>query len=1019
MRSWARCLSQLLPFDWLSKARVPPVLNGVLPRATHYLDEEDAGAFVIDIKSGERQMVFPPDWDPASILIIGTTLDRCSVGVSYSGYLQSHGVLFSNISFEIYHDGWNSARHGGKDVDSARVWSGCVKLATIGNCHLGPMRSGAWGQFMTEVHSRLCVEHGPQSEQFQEVVRRQQRLEPNRQLNIMQWWMAWIGLSVVTGQRGTILKFARWFSLSQRWSEIRKVYWFLWWIFCEIAALMGGTIDYEASTGLWDTAHEQKEKGGRLLNMHTYFSFEHTVLMDTFFLSTEDLATSHFARMASHKSISHHLVDLIDRQQGFWSEEAQGMLNAAVVTPDRSMFFNICPAEGLSPEADRLVRCSLTVVTCWLTRTLPLAGSYPDAASPVLIQGAEADGVKVVMTHCRFLMYLEEALLEPETLHPMFALAYGDVFWLQWPLVRLIMLLCMQDHKEGRFDRSVDVVFKALGRLPDGRLPEDCHQKVRDVQRTQRQQGVSTTAVWASCVNSGLLEAREVNATVVSPQKVAEAKWRQDCVAETKNKSRVPVHWDPDWNKIMTSRKDFPTLSPQAGLSACTTWNAIIMHFEQDRPSQIGASWWTRLYRPHTLWRASGGQVLLFLCTGKFASVTVQVPELEGGMFSLAKVFPAGAALHECQTLVEDPRDFKHIPWEGARSKGQAFAQALECHQLKGYDVLQLALMEHRALTVMEVKLALEYYAGVTKHESKVTYKALVHQLAEKVFPLEEDIEYVKSLYEMEPVPDIDPDDAPPGEGLDKETQQMMDELAQDELENVSDLRDFKSDITKAAVKRLVHKQRAERAQAKAAVVKRRRQKVEKTAKTMKNFKQGCKKLKRSLKRKLPRAREASPDKRPKPPEPTPPVEKPPDASPPVQRRKPKTGGPQGWKAVEQPNGWIRWSESAGKIDSHCRVHAGPAGRECKMDRQLKDGAVAMAFKWLSDAEGRSYEEHVMHKAVLSSADCLAEREAERDRLRSLSDTSPEAEILRLEMSARQGAGEEPMALYCRPITWA
>ena len=89
------------------------------------------------------------------------------------------------------------------------------------------------------------------------------------------------------------------------------------------------------------------------------------------------------------------------------------------------------------------------------------------------------------------------------------------------------------------------------------------------------------------------------------------------------------------------------------------------------------------------------------------------------------------------------------------------------------------------------------------------------------------------------------------------------------------------------------------------------------------------------------------------------------------------------------------------------------------MDRQLKDGAVAMAFKWLSEAEGQSYEEHVMHKAVLSSEDCLPEREAERDRLRSLSETSPEAEILRLEMSARQGAGEEPTALYCRPITWA
>ena len=84
------------------------------------------------------------------------------------------------------------------------------------------------------------------------------------------------------------------------------------------------------------------------------------------------------------------------------------------------------------------------------------------------------------------------------------------------------------------------------------------------------------------------------------------------------------------------------------------------------------------------------------------------------------------------------------------------------------------------------------------------------------------------------------------------------------------------------------------------------------------------------------------------------------------------------------------------------------------MDRQLKEGTIGLAFKWLADAEGHSYESHVQHKEVLSMEECFDERQAERDRLRSLPETSSEAEILRLEAAARQGETDEPRVLYCK-----
>ena len=234
------------------------------------------------------------------------------------------------------------------------------------------------------------------------------------------------------------------------------------------------------------------------------------------------------------------------------------MLHTALLTPNRDMFDNIAPAQGPSKDVHRRAMCSFTVVSHWMARSLPLVASYPDLAVVVLKEGAEQEGLETVARHCRYVIHVEQ--MPKNSDYPLVAALLADTHWLAWPIHRLILFLALAEEHACSSARTSEVARKTLGRLPDEKLPEDCHQKVRDVQRTQRRKATSTMAVWDSCVSSGLLEDRSVSPTLVPSQATAEAAFRRQSGADTTASSRVPRCWSPQWNAIMTTRKDWTTL---------------------------------------------------------------------------------------------------------------------------------------------------------------------------------------------------------------------------------------------------------------------------------------------------------------------------------------------------------------------------------------------------------------------------------------------------------------------------
>ena len=50
--------------------------------------------------------------------------------------------------------------------------------------------------------------------------------------------------------------------------------------------------------------------------------------------------------------------------------------------------------------------------------------------------------------------------------------------------------------------------------------------------------------------------------------------------------------------------------------------------------------------------------------------------------------------------------------------------------------------------------------------------------------------------------------------------------------------------------------------------------------------------------------------------------------------RPPRSSGPGGWQVVLVPGGWLKFSQTLGRLDAHCSRHGGG----CKMDRNLRKG---------------------------------------------------------------------------------
>lgn len=338
-----------------------------------------------------------------------------------------------------------------------------------------------------------------------------------------------------------------------------------------------------------------------------------------------------------------------------------------------------------------------------------------------------------------------------------------------------------------------------------------------------------------------------------------------------------------------------------------------------------------------------------------------------------------------------------------------------------GQSLLQHAFGRRRSFSGWELQQALMCLDLPEKDREELHGKPqrdILRYLVMSVCEYEQEAERILRLYEKDPVEE----DAEDTSMIDEEMGALLEELAMTDQVNTSDLKGWKGEADKRKLTR-INRQRAERRR-----VKHEAKGAKEKRAAARRLRAKAKSLATSLRR---RARHASVSggvaSQPPPPQPAsapeigpvaaPPApqaaavgaaEAPAASAPPAAVRAPRAVG--GWLVLEVPGGWLRYNKDLGRLDSHCRWHAG-----CKMDRTLKRAPVGLCMSWLSKDVGDKGQ-HDELKVHLSMPAAREDRMQGRAMFASLADRHGGVfrDVLELEQHLRGGATDEPESL---PVT--
>ena len=302
------------------------------------------------------------------------------------------------------------------------------------------------------------------------------------------------------------------------------------------------------------------------------------------------------------------------------------------------------------------------------------------------------------------------------------------------------------------------------------------------------------------------------------------------------------------------------------------------------------------------------------------------------------------------------------------------------------FPLYEIALRQRYDLTHWELVQACRGFGSEIsvpdiEKSSKEQLTQLIINWTFKFMP--DDIPAIMDLYEHDPEPIEGPE-------VDPHLLELMEDMAITDHVNASDLKVWKNDMKAQLVNKLNRQRDAFRKERAKKVAAYRARKAElDTLKRAKNLLSGRQKRQRGPGRagdgpasKRPRALPPAgpgvcpPTTEPIPvgPAPTPPPEPHVDHPPRlVQIVTPAPRVAENWDVLLVNGGWLRFSETQQRLDSHCGQH----GQKCKFDKTLRKCPVGVACAWLAH-ECQTKEEHDLYKAQVSSAAEKPTRELHR-----------------------------------------
>ena len=593
-----------------------------------------------------------------------------------------------------------------------------------------------------------------------------------------------------------------------------------------------------------------------------------------------------------------------------------------------------------------------------------------------------------------------------------------------------------RDADDGNLDDVLYVAKCTATRFYDEKLPEDCHQRIRDLGRRRRSKTAGLTSAFDSLIRSRLIDDRGVTAPHVSDQAVARRTWstmRREVATEREAERREDPYYS-GLNKILDPTRDWPsptvkTLFRSAMASRWIETHVAAMEAEvKDLPPD--AAWWSRLFVQHRVARLTEtDEMYLVLNVSHWGVLLVPCLAVRDGGYHLDAVSDNWRLEH-----------ITHGSWELAVPTPFMDPGVGICFTLGSWDpLLKLGLLQRYNFQAWELSYVIDYLFDVEAGSlARWTFAQRLTAVIETVFSgpeVEAEKDRVVESYQRAKA-DSDSD-------VDEDFEALLQDLCHVDHSNAQDMKNMQSKKKRKSDAELLERRRVDRAARRATSASKTarkdkaaaRKKAAADRKTARAIADGERRMKRS-RRNIDSAAATPGDVLPPPPaiaggspsaslagEAPPPPQPPPPAAPPPPRpplvQAPLAGG--GWQVLPVAGGWIRWHPDKQRCDAHCALHP-----LCRNNRVCKFGPLGLQLAWLRlgiDNPGISEADHKLQKEVLSAADALDVRRACRISFLELANvlgrTSPEARLLWMERTARDGVDREPAELPCRSLTVA
>ena len=891
-------------------------------------------------------------------------------------------------------------------MGQGRWWLQINRLAALVNMNHGPLRSGAWGRSKQATLRQTLAHRSLESADFQAAARRTGELlgRPVETRADYEAMWARLGSLPTCNEAGPICKFARWLSINECWEYLRPQVWLLQLVLEDLSPEDTWRLMEQDTTASLDSERARAlttSKDGLLAKAPGYICQELIDVMDLFSIGTASSRALYSHRASQIKTPSDGIAHTRRLAKGAWACEYLDVIEQSIYHAPSLQTLGLGGSDLTRPHnAPQLFAFVLHVLAERMTRELPSLLQWPNPLVLLLDPDEEAAleaRTRILRSHDILLAAEAKRLANDSEASSVLS----DIHWRSFPLPRLCFLVVASESHLPHIGPQTLYLSRAIcSKMPDEKGPEDVHQHIRDTQRGRRHKHIALSTVYDAQIRSSVLEDRKLQCPQITPLQIAQESWRS---IKHKHPSKAAHHSPPaDWptrlNDILSVAISDPSPTAPGLYQSFLAWSWLQEHGRLTEAGQamgFAASWFSRLCTRGALVR-TGLELFVVVAVGRWGIHAWDAEKVGPNDYVLSQSVLAVRPVFICSAFEHEVLEIEGHPLDdcvGFKTTGEPV------------NLLKSALLRRRPFTHWELKSAWEVLGSDDPIPESPA--ALLKAIVAHFFPGDAGDEILAAYKRPQPIHQEF------SEATLQEMSDIIEEMAEADGVNATDIKTYRQDLAKRSAQTLVHRREKRRQEKMVTMVaKKKRTKVNKLlGKAAARLGRGRKARKAAAAPSAPppgsgfgghaaSSGDVAPGSAaaPVPPPPAAPLARK------LEGRRPKEG--HGWRVLEVPHGYLRYNMVQGKLDSHCPVH-----NNCKMDRTLARGPIGLCMAWLrAHAEGP--EPPALLKITLSSDHGLEARRRGRQEFKEMAkDNELFTEVLEQEALLRGGDRDEPPKL--------